>query len=85
MECVLQSHILQHNIKKLRNNLEKSRPNGVRLLCYGNYKIQLSHLYEAYRSDQSKNSIKLHERLTEVHFNLGYASRMKNHLAEDML
>ena len=85
MECVLQSHILQHNIKKLRNNLEKSRPNGVRLLCYGNYKIQWSHLYEAYRWDQSKNSVKLHERLTEVHFNLGYASRMKNHLAEDML
>ena len=44
MEYVLQSHILQHNIKKLRNNLEKSRPNGVRLLCYGNCKIQWTHL-----------------------------------------
>ena len=70
---------------KLRNNLEKSRPNGVRLLCYGNNTIQWSHLYEAYRWDQSRNSIKLHGRLTEVHFNLGYASRMRNHLAEDVL
>ena len=51
----------------------------------GNCKIQWSHLYEVYRWDQSRNSIKLHERLTEVHFNLGYASRMRNHLAEDML
>lgn len=47
--------------------------------------MQWSHLYEAYRWDQSKNSLKLHERLTEVHFNLGYATRMRNHLAEDLL
>ena len=33
----------------------------------------------------SRETLKLHERLTEVHFNLGYASRMRNHLAEDML
>ena len=32
-----------------------------------------------------KNSLKIHERLTKEHFNLGYASRMRNHFAEDIL
>lgn len=74
-----------HNIKKLRNNLEKSRPGGVRLLSYGDKTIQWSHLYQAYKWDQTRNSLKIHERLTEDHFKLGYATRMRNHLAEDVL
>jgi len=57
----------------------------VRLLSFGDKTIQWSHLYQAYQWDQSTNSLKLHERLTEEHFNLGYASRMRNHLAEDVL
>ena len=50
--------------------MEKSRPNGVRLLCYRSNEIQWSHLYEVCRRDQLKNCIKLQERLTKVHFNL---------------
>lgn len=60
-----------HNIKKLRNNLEKSRSGGVRLLCFGDKTIDWRHLYQAYKRNQSSNSLKLHERLTEEHFSLG--------------
>lgn len=42
---------LQHNMKKLRNNLEKSRPEGVRLLSYGDKTIQWSHIYQACKWD----------------------------------
>ena len=33
----------------------------------------------------SCNSLKIHKRLTKEHFNLGYASRMRNHFAKDVL
>jgi hypothetical protein len=77
--------LFKHNIKKLRNNLEKSRPGGVRFLCFGDKTIQWSHLCETYKWDQTSNSLKIHEMLTEEHFNLGYATRMRNHLAEEVL
>lgn len=76
---------LQHNIKKLRNNLEKSRPGGVRLLSYGDKTIQWSHIYQAYKWDQTRNSLKIHKQLPADHFKLEYATRMRNHLAEDVL
>ena len=51
----------------------------------GDKTIEWRHLYQAYKWDQSNNSLKIHERLTEEHFNLGYASKMRNHLAEEVL
>ncbi|XP_031555949.1 uncharacterized protein LOC116292737 [Actinia tenebrosa] len=74
-----------YNFKKIRNNLEKSRIGGVRLLTVGCDHIEWAHLYQAYRWDQNSNSLKIHEELTEDHFNLGYATRMRNHLAEQVL
>ena len=71
-------HVLsfQHSIKKLRNILEKSRKNGTRLLTIGNSTIEWDFLYQAYKWDQTINSLKIHHHLKEEHFNLGYASRM---------
>ena len=57
----------------------------IRDSSYGDKTIQWSHLYQAYKWDQTRNSLKIHERLTEDHFKLGYATRMRNHLAEDVL
>lgn len=57
----------------------------MQLLCFGGRTIEWRHLYQAYKWDQLSNSLKLHEKLTEEHFNLGYASCMRNHLAEDDL
>ena len=59
--------LFKHNIKKVRNNLEKSCPGGVRLLCFGDKTILWSHLYEANKWDQTSNTLKIHERLTEEH------------------
>ena len=43
--------IYSTTLKNYRNNLEKSGPEGVRLLSYGDKTIQWSHLYQAYKWD----------------------------------
>ena len=75
----------QHNFKKVRNNIEKSRDGGVRHLQIGSKYIEWEQWKLAYRWDQQENTLSVHERLTEDHFHLGYASRMRNHLATDVL
>ena len=76
---------LQHNFKKVRNNVEKSSSCGKRTLRIGGKYIYWSHWKEAYHGDQMSNSMPLHERLKEDHFNLTPSSRMRNGLAEDIL
>ena len=44
-----------------------------------------SHIVDAYEFDQSRNSLPIHEKLTEQHVHLDPALRMRNHLAEDVL
>ena len=44
-----------------------------------------SHLIDAYKWDQSNPSLKIHEKLNEDHSILGYATRMRNHLAVNVL
>ena len=44
-----------------------------------------SQLEAAYNFDQDFTSLHIHERLTEHHFNLDPSSKMRNHLAEDVL
>lgn len=77
---------MQHNFKKIRNNIEKSnlavKP---RCLTVGGKNILWAHLVSAYKFDQSKTSIHIHEKLKEDHFHLDPALRMRNHLAEDVL
>ena len=43
------------------------------------------HFKQAYNWDQSNFSLPVHERLTEQHFELDSAAKMRNHLAEDVL
>jgi len=40
---------------------------------------------DAFNWDQKSFSLPLHEKLTDQHFNLDPASKMRNHLAEDVL
>jgi hypothetical protein len=76
----------QHNIKKLRNNVEKSSPTGsTRCLKNGDDNIFWKHWKDAYLWDQACNSCPLHEKLKEEHFQLTPSSRMRNGLAEDVL
>lgn len=76
----------QHNIKKLRNNVEKSSPTGsTRCLKNGDDNIFWQHWKDAYLWDQACNSCPLHEKLKEEHFQLTPSSRMRNGLAEDVL
>ena len=56
-----------------------------RCLTLGQKRILWSQLVDAYEFDQTKTSIHLHEKLTEQHFHLDPALKMRNHLAEDVL
>ena len=77
---------LQHNIKKIRNNISKSNVSGKpRCLQVNGKAIMWKQFKEAYMWDQSNFSLPVHERLTEQHFELDSAAKMRNHLAEDVL
>lgn len=78
--------LVQHNIKKLCNNMEKSNISGKpRCLKIGGKTIVWKYIKDAYNWDHANHSLPLHERLTEQHFDLDSASKMRNHLAEDIL
>ena len=79
-------YFLQHNFKKIRNNIEKSSPSGTaRCLTNNGQYIFWSHWKEAYLWGQKHNSSPCHEQLKEDHFQLTACSRMRNGLAEDVL
>jgi hypothetical protein len=40
---------------------------------------------DAFEWDHKTNSLPVHHRLTVNHFELGYATKMRNHLAEQVL
>ena len=71
----------------MRNNVEKSKAGHVRLLRKGTSEqhIEWQFFKKAYDLDQKKSTFKIHEKLTEEHFSLGYANKMRNHLACDVL
>ncbi|CAB3999881.1 Hypothetical predicted protein, partial [Paramuricea clavata] len=76
----------KHNIKKLRNNLEKSSASGsARCLKNGDDHIFWRFWKDAYLWHQSQHSCPIHEKLKEDHFQLTPSSRMRNNLAEDVL
>ncbi|XP_070556446.1 uncharacterized protein [Ptychodera flava] len=75
----------KHNIKKIRNNLEKSREPGNNTLYICGQKVLWKYWFNVYTADQTSNSLVVHERLTEDHFQLTARSKMRNHLAEDVL
>lgn len=71
----------------VRNNIEKSKAGGVRYLSKGatGQHIEGQHFKKAYEWDQHNSTLKIHEKLREEHFSLGYANKMRNHLACDVL
>ena len=78
--------LLQYNIKKIRNNIEKTAPSGTaKCLTKDGKFILWSHWKEVYLWDQKYNSAHCHERLQDDHFELTASSRMRNGLAEDVL
>lgn len=77
---------VQHNIKKIRNNVQKSNVQGKpRCLKLGGKAVTWQQFRQAFNWDQECFSLPLHERLTPQHFELDSAAKMRNHLAEDVL
>lgn len=76
----------KHNIKKKRNNIEKSNESAKpRCLKIKGKTVTWKKFKDAYNWDQSSFSLPVHEKLTTQHFDLDPASKMRNHLAEDVL
>nr|XP_058940579.1 uncharacterized protein LOC131768892 [Pocillopora verrucosa] len=76
----------KHNIKKIRNNIEKSSKSGKpRCLQIHGKEITWTQFKSAFNWDQKTFSLPLHEKLTMQHFDLDSASKMRNRLAEDVL
>ena len=75
----------KHNVKKLTNNVYKSTPKGTRNLTFAHQPIVWKQWIDAFNWDQKTNSLPIHHRLTINHMELGYATKMRNHLAEQVL
>ena len=76
--------IFQHNFKKLRNNLEHSRESSKKPLLLDGKKIVWEYLHEIYQYDQI-NAVPINRYLTNNHFKLTSYSKMRNHLADQVL
>ena len=77
---------LQHNFKKIRNNLEKScKTSSKRSLMKDGKPILWEHWKQSYENDLLHNAIRTYHRLSSEHFTLTSSSRMRNYLAYDVL
>ena len=76
-----------HNIKKLRNNINASGNHELctRKLSIDDKFIVWNHWMEAFLWDRSHNSMRVHQKLTNEHIFLTNVSKMRNHLAEEVL
>jgi len=78
---------ISHTLKKIRNNISKS---GDAAFCKRHLKlkdkfIKWDHFKQAYLWDISTNPFPVHHKLTQDHIYLTSESKMRNHLAEDVL
>lgn len=78
---------LQHNFKKTRNNILKSltEDSGTPCLTSKGKTITWDQFWKTFNYDRGKFCMSLHHKLTEDHFQLDHASKMCNHLTEDVL
>ena len=81
---------MQHGIKKLRNSILASgvKPFHKRLLKplhVGPREIRWEHWIHAWEWDWEHHSLPLYQQLTREHLFLDCKSKMRNHLAEDVL
>ena len=75
---------IKHTIKKIRNSILSSGPSGTRLLKFDGHMVVWAQWQDAYQWDR-RNPLQIHHRLTHEHVYLDSASKMRNHLAEDVL
>ena len=76
-----------HVIKRIRNCIYASgdEPYSRRHLKSASGSIVWKMLYNAYIWDKQNNTVRIHRRLTDEHFHLDSALKMRNHLAENVL
>ena len=76
-----------HMMKKIRNNVSKSghMQHHKKLLQLNGQNIIWDHWIKAFQWDTSSNVLKIHQKLTQVHFSLNSQLKMRNKLAEDVL
>ena len=75
---------IKHTIKKIRNSFFSSGPNKTRLIILNGQQVTWTLWEEAFKWDRL-NPIQIHPKLTHAHISLDNASKMRNHLAEDVL
>lgn len=76
-----------HVVKKIRNNIIKSgisKKSTRTLTLVSGHTVQWQMFIDTYQWDKS-NGLQLHRRLTNEHMFLSNQSKMRNHLAEDVL
>lgn len=81
---------LQHGVKKLRNSILSSGDRSfhkrlLRPLHVGPYEIRWEHWIHAFEWDWEHHSLPIYQRLSRDHLFLDCKSKMRNHLAEDVL
>jgi hypothetical protein len=76
-----------HVVKRIRNNIYASgdQEGKTRKLKHGEDYIIWDHWVAAFEWDRTNNFVRIHQALTEQHFNLTNPSKMRNKLAEDVL
>ena len=55
------------------------------MLVKDGHEIKWSHLISAYRWDVRNNTVRSYEKLTDGHFSMDTAAKLRNHLAEEVL
>lgn len=76
-----------HVMKKLRNNMLKSgiHPKSTRILTLpSSHTVQWQMFLDFFEWDR-QNALQIHRKLTNEHFHLDSQSKMRNHLAEEVL
>lgn len=79
---------IKHCLKKLRNNVESSRMANLKgkgrcLILHGKY-VVWDHWEQAFAFNNA-NVVRLHRKLTKEHITINPHSKMRNHLATDVL
>jgi shikimate kinase len=76
-----------HVVKRIRNNVSSSGTNEkhTRLLTFSDKQIIWKHWEQSFYWDRSVNPVRLHPYLHEEHIHLNTQTKMRNHLAEQVL
>ena len=77
--------MMQHNLKRIRNNLEHSRTSSKKPLMLNGKHVLWDQLYEIYQHDQTVNPVPISRYLAGNHCKLTTYSEMRNHLADQVL